>query len=59
MIQINCIDELFNLEPMKYQSCPASASPEVITEKVNMLINTNNYIYSLKTDGNWSHDLDR
>lgn len=53
MIQINCIDELFNLEPMKYQSCPASASPEVITEKVNMLINTNNYIYSLKTDGNY------
>lgn len=45
---------LWELEPMKYQSFPSSYTPIQRKERTEMLLNTGNYIYSLKTDGNWA-----
>lgn len=44
---------LYTMEPMKYQSLSSMMPKEERQNRINMLINTNNYIYSLKTDGNY------
>ena len=46
--------ELFNLKPMRYFSFPVSYSSVQKQERIKFLLDTNQYIYSLKTDGNWS-----
>ena len=46
--------DLFELKPMKYYSFSSAYSPQKRQERLNFLLNTNQYIYSLKTDGNWS-----
>lgn len=51
---INENKNLWELEPMKYQSFPSSYSSIQRKERTDMLLNTGNYIYSLKTDGNWA-----
>ena len=45
---------LWELEPMKYQSFPSSYTAAQRKERTEMFLNTGNYIYSRKTDGNWA-----
>ena len=46
--------DLFELKPMKYYSFSSTFNSQKKQEKIDLLLNTNQYIYSLKTDGNWS-----
>ena len=46
--------DLFELKPMKYYSFSSTFNAQKKQEKIDLLLNTNQYIYSLKTDGNWS-----
>ena len=52
MIKINDVEELFEMEPMRYWSLPSGLNDIERQEKLNMVLSTNDYIYSLKTDGN-------
>lgn len=52
MIDLNA--DLYTLEPMKYYSFSSSIKESERKRKIDYLIESNNYIYSLKTDGNWS-----
>lgn len=45
---------LFEMEPMRYWSLPSGLSPQEQREKIENRLLTNNYIWSQKTDGNWS-----
>lgn len=51
---MNTNKELFDLTPMKYFSFPSSYSAQQKQERIEFLLNSQDYIYSLKTDGNWS-----
>ena len=44
----------FTSEPMKYFAPPASMSPEVRRTKLEQMIDSGNYLFGEKTDGNWS-----
>lgn len=46
--------DLFELKPMKYYSFSSTYTPQKKQERLKFLLDTNQYIYSLKTDGNWS-----
>lgn len=46
--------DLFELKPMKYYSFSSAYTPQKKQERLKFLLDTNQYIYSLKTDGNWS-----
>lgn len=52
MIKIKNTDELFELEPMKYWSLPSGLTDIERQEKLNLVLSTGDYVYSLKTDGN-------
>lgn len=52
MIEIRNEEDLFELEPMRYWSMPTGLSEIERQEKLNVLLDSGNYIYSLKTDGN-------
>ncbi len=41
-------------EPMKYFSAPPSMSADVRHMKLEQMIESGNYLFGLKTDGNWS-----
>ena len=41
-------------EPMKYWSAPTSMSPEMKRMKLEQMIDSGDYMFGLKTDGNWS-----
>ena len=41
-------------EPMKYFAAPPSMSPDVRRMKLEQMIDSGNYLFGLKTDGNWS-----
>lgn len=46
--------DYFTSEPMKYFAPPSTMSPEVRRAKLKQMINSGNYLFGLKTDGNWS-----
>ena len=46
--------DYFTSEPMKYFAPPASMSPDVRRQKLEQMIDSGEYIFGLKTDGNWS-----
>ena len=52
MITIKNVEDLFELEPMRYWALPSGLSDVERQEKINMAIMNGDYIYSLKTDGN-------
>lgn len=53
MIKITNDYDLLTLEPMKYQALGAGYTSAQKQEKINLLVGTKEYIYSLKTDGNY------
>ena len=46
--------DYFTSEPMKYWACSSTMTPEVKKIKLEQLIESGNYLFGLKTDGNWS-----
>ena len=46
--------DYFTSEPMKYFAPPASMNPDVRRQKLEQMIDSGEYIFGLKTDGNWS-----
>jgi len=46
--------DFFTSEPMKYYAPPASMPKEVKRMKIEEMIASGDFIYSIKTDGNWS-----
>ena len=46
--------DYFTSEPMKYFAPPTSMSTEVRRNKLEQMIDSGNYLFGLKTDGNWS-----
>ena len=52
MIKINNVEDLFEMEPMRYWSLPSGLTDIERQEKLNMALSTGEYVYSLKTDGN-------
>ena len=46
--------DYFSMEPMKYWSMSSTISQDARKMKLEELINTNNYIFGEKYDGNWS-----
>lgn len=44
-------------EPMKYFAFAPSTTPEVRRAKLEQMILSNNYLFGLKTDGNWSRAI--
>ena len=44
----------FESEPMKYWACSSTMSPEEKRFKLEQLIDSGNYLFGEKTDGNWS-----
>lgn len=49
--------DYFSSEPMKYWSMPSSMSKEEKQFKLEQMIDSGDYIYGLKTDGNWSRAI--
>ena len=46
--------DYFTSEPMKYFAPPNTMSPEMRRMKLEQMIDSGNYMFGLKTDGNWS-----
>lgn len=46
--------DYFTSEPMKYFAPPSTMSAEVRRNKLESMIDSGDYIFGLKTDGNWS-----
>jgi len=44
----------FEMEPMKYFAPPSTMSAELRRMKLEQMIDSGNYMFGLKTDGNWS-----
>lgn len=44
-------------EPMKYFSMPTSMSPESRKLKLEQMIDSGDYLFGIKTDGNWSRAI--
>ena len=44
----------FTSEPMKYFAPPSTMSAEVRRAKLEQMVDSGNYLFGLKTDGNWS-----
>ena len=44
----------FEMEPMKYFAPPSTMSSETRRSKLEQMIDSGNYMFGLKTDGNWS-----
>ena len=44
----------FEMEPMKYFAPPSTMSAEMRRNKLEQMIDSGNYLFGLKTDGNWS-----
>ena len=49
--------DYFTSEPMKYFAPPASMNPDVRRQKLEQMIDSGEYIFGLKTDGNWSRAI--
>lgn len=48
---------LFNMEPMRYWAPISSMSPETKRQHLEQMINSGEYIWSQKYDGNWSRAI--
>ena len=46
--------DYFTSEPMKYFAPPSTMSPEMRRMKLEQMIDSGNYLFGLKTNGNWS-----
>ena len=46
--------DYFTSEPMKYWACSSTMSPEVKRFKLEQMAESGDYMFGLKTDGNWS-----
>ena len=46
-----------NSEPMKYWSAPTTMSPEMKRMRLEQMIESGDYLFGLKTDGNWSRAI--
>ena len=46
--------DYFTSEPMKYWSAPTTLSREMRHVKLEQMIDSGDYVFGLKTDGNWS-----
>lgn len=46
--------DYFTMEPMKYFAPPSTMSSETRRSKLEQMIDSGNYMFGLKTDGNWS-----
>ena len=46
--------DYFTMEPMKYFAPPSTMSAETRRSKLEQMIDSGNYMFGLKTDGNWS-----
>lgn len=46
--------DYFTSEPMKYFAPPASMNPDVRRHKLEQMIDSKEYAFGVKTDGNWS-----
>lgn len=46
--------DLFTMEPMKYWSIQSTVSPQDKRMKLERLSESGNYLFGIKTDGNWS-----
>ena len=46
--------DYFTSEPMKYWACSSTMTPEAKRRKLEQLAESGNYLFGLKTDGNWS-----
>lgn len=44
----------FESEPMKYWACSSTMTPEQKKRKLEQLIDSGNYLFGEKTDGNWT-----
>lgn len=44
-------------EPMKYWSMPTTTTPEVRRAKLEQLVESGEYLFGLKTDGNWTRAI--
>lgn len=44
-------------EPMKYWSMPATTTPEIRRSKLEQLAQSGEYLFGLKTDGNWTRAI--
>lgn len=49
--------DFFTSEPMKYYAPPASMPKEVKRMKIEEMIASGDYLYGIKTDGNWSRAI--
>ena len=49
--------DYFTSEPMKYWSMPANTTPEMRKLKLESMIDSGDYLFGLKTDGNWSRAI--
>lgn len=47
----------FESEPMRYWAPPASMSAETKKDKLEIMASSGEYLYGLKTDGNWSRGI--
>lgn len=46
--------DYFTSEPMKYWACSSTMTPEAKKRKLEQLAASGDYLFGLKTDGNWS-----
>ena len=46
--------DYFSSEPMKYYAPSSTMSRDAFRAKLEQMISSGNYLYGLKTDGNWS-----
>lgn len=49
--------DYFTSEPMKYFAPPATMSADVRRNKLEQMISSGDYLFGLKTDGNWSRAI--
>ena len=46
--------DYFTSEPMKYWACSSTMTPEAKRLKLEQMSESGDYLFGLKTDGNWS-----
>lgn len=49
--------DYFTSEPMKYWACSSTMTPEAKKRKLEQLAESGDYLFGLKTDGNWSRAI--
>lgn len=49
--------DYFTSEPMKYWACSSTMTPEAKRRKLEQMAESGDYLFGLKTDGNWSRAI--